>query len=178
MRRKRGNPKGDWEVITGNWGNVPLNLAVGARNNAFMIQLVPAVQAATVLPVGSAFIAEVEFHCSILSSASIGAGMAELGVGLFVSEFDNNTGVWSTQGPTLQADMTRDNWLVHKLEHCFLPLTGNLSTTMARSLSFHYRKPIRVAQGEALCLVTENSPNSAVAAFIGQSIRFRVKRVW
>jgi len=173
--RGRGGLLGDWESPLNQWQAFQ-TIASGAGVSIPLIGLIPTQPASVnAVPVGSCIITEVDAQIDVADGSA--AGHYALGVGMYVGEYDQIAGTFSTQSPMDDADAVRDNWLHLQMYYTSLSLNTAATAGNGRRVGFHYKKPITIHQGQQLkiALTCAANPGSLYAM---SSIRFRVRRVW
>jgi hypothetical protein len=176
-RGQGGRNRGDWETRASIWGGAAAVFALGA--GAFSLGLVqgiiPAATATGAVPLGRLTVHEVEIYCDVPLTTS--TCNANLGFGLYPTQWDSTAGTWTGQFPLNPLDANRDNWLAFEVCSAFFPSPGQ--SIVQRGVSFQRRVKVNrtFGQGEGLMFVIQNGPNSTGTVYYNYFIRSLVTKV-
>lgn len=103
-----------------------------------------------------------------------------VGVGLYVSLYDEDSGLWAQQDPLEPSDAQRDNWLELK-QHFGIATSYTAASILspaspnAYNLSFRRQLNLMVGNGKCLFLALTTSNSNASNASFWFSVRMKVR---
>jgi len=170
------SPSGDWETAASNWGSTSGVIAASTNLSFTLVGIAPVIQTAvqlgTQLPVGRAYVDEVDLKLCIMNSTL--NGVYGIGIGLYIADYDNTPGAFSSRDAYNARDCCRDDWIWYEHKAMYVPAAP---TTILSSI-FAFRQKVRcqIAQGKALTVVLTAGINSGSVSFV-PFFRYRVKRL-
>jgi hypothetical protein len=173
--RNRGRRGGDWETVSGYWGdgNALEVAALLTPAQSPILSIPAAVPAAGVVPIGRAIISEIDIMIDIVATS--GAGNFVFCAGLFIAQA-NIAGTLSTQDPALPADVCRDNWLDLWVKGLSIPAAP--TTVVSVSHVIKLRRPITLSKGYGLAFAWNLAigPLASTLSFFVNA-RYKVTRI-
>lgn len=202
--RSGGRAPGDWETFNATVvpQNIPggiaytaapptwsqnVNIPINSYSTFQIAAQSPLPQGGVGISVGSAELSDVELKVVFLGTANAAPvlGFYDIGIGLYMSQFDRTNVVWTTRAPLGVNDITRDDWLQLKYDTCILPAAATIAASTVPfwyrglALSFKHKRPIRFGQGECPAItIGATGPAGAGTVTTAVYCRVRYSKVW
>jgi hypothetical protein len=173
---KKSSRGGDWEADS-TWGS-QVAQAAGVPSMSQLVGLVPVVSSpGTAIPVGACLVSEIDIQLDF-QGGSVN-GLYQVGIGLYIAEYDAASTSFANQYPLNPPDACRDNWLelavMNIITEGAVTFLNFISTRMAHNI--RRKVNLRIAQGQALRLCVHTGPANPGSLLYGLSYRSKVRRV-
>jgi len=151
-------------------------LAVNASNIIPIASIIPAVVATGTPTIGAIEISEIRGKIDVYPR-TVSGGFYVTGLGLYMADYDDNSGLFHSQFPLLAADATRDNWTYLNVLSRYVP-SGLTSYVPPMTFSFDLKKTFTIEQGFALLWVINNANVSPDAVLYISDFRWKQRRLF
>jgi hypothetical protein len=110
-----------------------------------------------------------------VASASSTAAPILAAMGVFIAEWNNATGAYSTQDPGVPSDVSRDNWVALQSRVLFNPTTGGLVPGGIFDMSCSPN--LELEPGQALVVAVTITSSIVANVILGYNFRLYLDRV-
>jgi len=146
-------------VASSSWGG-PITLAAGGIANIQAVTIPEAVTSAASPPaIGEIQVDEVQGSVFFTLAAS---GFNCLGVGMFISKFNTNTGAWVIRAASVNTEAMDDDWLFLRMLIVTVPTTNNEYVSIEVPLMLPH--PIVLGRGEALHVAIDTGAGTGLTS--------------
>jgi hypothetical protein len=122
--------------------------------------------------IGRMKIDEIKGTVTVLSPAN--AGRVSVGVAIYVSEFNSNTGKWDVRDPLNTSDAARDDYFFFEAQMADMPAAGTATAPAAMCFHLKLANSLIIGGGQALHVTVSYLNSAAGNALLLAAFRTRV----